>query len=816
MANSVSNTNSYVENLKKLADNTTEILAVAQGINEAMTGNDAEVNISDSISMPSFSNIVKRVERAENTISRFTQGKGLIEVEDGTYRKIKTSPISRPPETITDLSVNGQFGIDPNWFFENLQYPKCVVKIDLTGKIDDSSDRVYVNRIIIDASLEENINFYNDNILNRNLNYTGLISLLENNNISYREDRDEVRLPLTYERHYGNFAIQNSRLIQDSKGVSRLWYFLDTLSYSYVNEDGIETSTGNILTVGDQVRFNNSLYTVVAVDQSQNAVRLEYSVGFETIGSGDILEFYEAPFSSKTISVGIGIDEINIIYVKGVNEEYNLVSKDWSNPVTFITNDLIFENNPAVNFENYYGANVADFGKSWIAQIREGQIFAYNGHTPSAPVLNADDLQVVQINTQLDATLDKDTYNNLTTEIAQTKSNISAIRNTIATNKDLLIQSTSAEDRTNIQNLINSDTETLNSLTTQYNSLVEELNTLLTEAGAINYSPKYHIRGFFAVPDSSMGEQVIGFDIMYRYLHTDETGVRLNTYEYRNSDNAIQTGVFTDWNLSESAFLEKAYDVEADRFVWKSESTADGSKININQIDIPIRSGEKVEIKVRSISEAGYPANPLKSEWSNSVIISFPDNLASNDAVTTILDTVKDDMTAVVLQQTMSAAGVYTHFADGNSTYKHVSKNISYTDSVTDNTGKTSLTEMSVQDKIDALSKVIETLTATVNIINSRSGNSSQDQQPVQQPTSPADSSTESDSSTGEQPTSPADPSADPDTSLQGRISKLENDVAILQSYIPLISEVNQLKSQLDVLQGKVDELEQKFPDPQP
>lgn len=803
MANGVLNTNSYVENLKRLTDNTTEILAVAQGINEAMAGNDAEIVISDDLSLPSFSNIVKRVERAENTISRFTQGKGIVEVEDGTYRKIKTSPISRPPQNIENLTVSNQFGIDPNWFFENLQYPRCIVRIDLTGKIEDDSDRVYVNRIIIDSSRQEYVNFYNNNILDTNLNYTGLITLLENNNISYREDKDEIKLPLTYERHFGNFAIQSARLIQDAKGVSRLWYFLDTLLYSYVNEDGIETSTGNILTVGDQIRFNNSLYTVVAVDQSQNAIRLEYSVGFETLGEGDVLEYYEAPFSSKVINVGIGIDEINIIYVKGVNEEYNLVSKDWSNPISFISNNLTFENNSEITFEDYYSRNVADFGKSWIAQVKEGQIFAYNGHTPAAPVLNADNLQVVQINTQLDATLDKDTYNNLTTQIAQTKSNISATRSTIATNKDLLIQSTSSDDRTNIQNLINSDTETLNSLTTQYNSLVEELNTLLTEAGAINYSPKYHIRGFFPVPDSSTGEQVIGFDVMYRYLHTDETGVKLNTYEYIDSDNIIQTGVFTDWNLAESSYLEKIYDRDADKFIWKNESTADGSKININQIDIPIRSGEKVEIKVRSISEAGYPSNSLKSEWSNSVIISFPDNLVSNDAVTTILDTVKDDMTAVVLQQTMSAAGVYTHFADSNSTYKHVAKTISYTDSITDSTGKTTLSEMSVQDKIDSLSKLIESISTAANNINNNSSQSAPSNNNTSNPNTNTGSntggSTGSTRSTGETVNTDI---TDQLATITAAIAEIQNQIKDLDT---LRTRISSLESSQIVLEQRLD-----------
>lgn len=720
--------NSYADNLAQLTKNTADVLALAEAFNEALSSTEAEIRVTEDIALPSFSNVVKRVNRAEDTIAKFTQGKGVVETDDGTYRKIKVTNISRPPETITDLNEINTFAINPNWFFESLQYPRCVVKLNLKGKIDDSADRVYVNRVILDANAlvgttyETVTDYYNANILNQNLGYTSLIALLNQDSVPYREDRDEIKLPLTYEKYKGEFGVTEIRLVKDEKGFSRTWYYLDNITYSLVDENGIEQSNGYIIAVGDYLRFNNSLYKVTKIVQDQKRVQLEYAVGYEAVGAGDILELYNEPFSEKIIDIGIGINEIDIIYVKGVNEDFNLISRDWSSPISFITNNLQFADNANINFATYYAENVADFGKEWIAQAKEKQIHAYNGLTPYAPVINADDLRVVQINTQLDATLDKETYNQLTSEIASTKSNITATRNTISSNKDLLIQSTSSDERTNIQNLINTDTETLNSLTTQYNSLVEELNTLLNESGAIDYTPKYHIRGFFPIPQSRFldeqsrsGEQaVIGFDIMYRYLHTDETGVKLNTYEYTTSNDAIQTGVFTDWNMMTSAILTKVYDDEQGVYVWKNESTADGTKININQIDIPIRSGEKVEIKVRSISEAGYPYNPVKSDWSPSVIISFPENLTSDDSVTTILETVKSDMTAVVLQQTMSAAGVYTHLADSNSTYKHTSKNISYTDSVTDASGNTTLTEMSLQDKIEALSRIKEELTNAI------------------------------------------------------------------------------------------------------
>ena len=723
----MANTNSFSENLSQLTAQTTQAIEMLAGMNEALSGETAEVKISNDISLPSFSNVVKRLERAENTISKFVQGKGIVETDDGTFRKVKVSTISRPPETIGTLNPVTEFSINPNWFFESLQYPRCIVKLDLTDKIDPASDRVYVTRIILDSEEVTSSgidvkSFYAANIQNVNIGYSALINLLENNGIPYKEDRDEVALPLTYERFKGEYGITDIRLLKDEKGKSQQWVYLDNINYMIVDENGQETSSGFVLNVGDYLRYNYSLYKIVDIAQNQKRVRLDYAVGYETIGIGDVIELYNAPFADKQVEIGIGINEINIVYVKGINEEYNLLARNWSAPISFYTNDLVFSDNSAVSFKSYYVDNVADFGQNWIAQIKEGQIYSFNGKKPIAPVLNADDMNVVQINTQLDATLDKETYNKLTIEIASTKSNITAVRHTISSNKDLLIQSSSEDDRTNIQNLINNDTTKLNSLTTQYNSLVDELNTLLVEAGVINYSPKYHIRGFFGIPASRFsdettraGEQrVIGFEIMYRYLHTDETGVKLESYEFTDTtNNVIQTGVFTDWNIYQSSILAKVYNEETGVYEWTSENPADGSQININQIDIPIRSGEKVEIKARSISEAGYPYNPLKSDWSNSIIMSFPDNLTSDDTVTTMLDTVKNDMTAVVLQETMSAAGVYTHLADSNSTYKHAASNIAYTDSTTDpSTNLTTLTEMSVQNKLDAIGKEFQNMIA--------------------------------------------------------------------------------------------------------
>jgi hypothetical protein len=119
---------------------------------------------------------------------------------------------------------------------------------------------------------------------------------------------------------------------------------------------------------------------------------------------------------------------------------------------------------------------------------------------------------------------------------------------------------------------------------------------------------------------------------------------------------------------------------------WKAENIADGTETNINQIDIAISKGEKVEIKVRSISEAGYPDNPLRSDWSNSIVMEFPSTLATGNEIADLIQKVNDDALTLTIQNTLDSIGVGTHLDDttpnSNSVngiyFKHMAKYIAY------------------------------------------------------------------------------------------------------------------------------------------
>ena len=363
----------------------------------------------------------------------------------------------------------------------------------------------------------------------------------------------------------------------------------------------------------------------------------------------------------------------------------------------FYTNDLTLEDS-TTDFATYYFNFVSDFGKQLEGQAKEKFIPAYYGEAPDPPTFQASDFAVKQINTQMNAALDTDAIKNTQTQIESTKTIINSLKTTIAQQKAQLVELTDPASRADLNSKISANISDLSKKTVEYQSLVRSLATIAYENSAVMASPKYRIRGFFSIPEpkGTPPQQVVQFEYAYRYLKLDNTGISLNTFEHVDpSTGQIVRGTFTDWTIVSSPIKKKVYDTTTETYIWIEEDIADGETVNINQVDVPITKGEKVELKIRSISEAGWPLNPLKSEWSSTVVIEFPSNLEGSDQVVNILEDAAADEEAIKLDETLNSAGVYTHLNDsvpnplaGSGTYfKHQAVNLAFDLEVKDITG---------------------------------------------------------------------------------------------------------------------------------
>jgi hypothetical protein len=690
--------NSFTETVNRLVDQANIALEFSSKTSKSLTTEEDTVNmyIEDydlvtgdpslvTYAIPSYNTVINKLNTAIRTIDTFVSGTGKILLRDGTYREITTSLIPVSPIQITDITIPTQFKPKNNWFFESLMFPQLTVSFNLKDKIDDRSDRIVVKRIIFDNFDDTETQWFLDNIVGEEKTYYETVTYLNENNKKYWADDEVHELPLSTEPYSGYFLIIDKRLLSGKE-----WYLLDTLNYGIPSDTpvvkNLELAKGNFL------RYNNSIYKIEDIEVSEKRVQLTAMVGLSHPAVSNSFEIYSAPFSTKISNIPIGYDECDIVFLKGINDDYNILADDWSLGIPFYTNNLILENN-VITLDDYYNNYVSDFGKRMEGDAKEKFIPAYFGVAPNTPVLVLAGFQVKQINTQVNAAVDTEEVKDTQTQIESTKTLINSLKNTIAQQKAELVTITNVALRNDLNSKINININNLSKRSIEYQSLVATLSSLAYESNIVNNTPKYRIRGFFEIPaaiarnTSEAPQEIIQFEIAYRYIKLDNTGVNLESFSNTNPDTGlINTGVFSDWTLTTSLIKEKVYDSSLNRYTWVQPNIADGGVVNINQIDIPIRKGEKVEFKVRSISEAGWPNNPAKSEWSNAIIVEFPANLSGSDQITNILTDSIEEKNNIKLEETLSASGMTTHIADsipnpnvGDGTYfKHQAINLAF------------------------------------------------------------------------------------------------------------------------------------------
>jgi len=688
------NINSFTQTVVDLTRNVNIALESMSGMNKTMTTENESVTIKvegqDPITgdpstytytMPSYNFIISQLNRVTNTMDTFVSGTGVVLLNDGTYRQVTTIPVAKSPAPITAVPAPTQFGVRDNWFFEDMMFPQLYVQFDLKNKIDDRSDRVTVRRLLFDNFDTEETQWFIDNFVGVERSYYDTVNLLNVNGKKFWEDEQVQNLPLNPTEYTGSFLIVNKGVINNEE-----WFYLDTLNYG-LTTDGIVVKDIQ-LKINDQLRYNDSLYVVNSIEVTEKRVQLTPTIGLGTPSVNNSFNIYSTPFQEKLLQIPIGYNECDIVFLKGVNDDFNIIADNWGNSISFYSNSLTLVDS-TTTFETYYNNYVADFGRQLEGQAKEKFVPAYFGLIPSAPVFTADNFAVKQINTQMNAALDTDAIKNTQTQIESTKTIINSLKTTISQQKAQLVELTDPASRADLNSKITANTNDLSKKTIEYQSLVRSLATVAYENSAVLSDPKYRVRGFFAIPDpvGTPPQQIIQFEYAYRYLKLDNTGVSLDTYEHADpSTGQIVRGTFTDWQIVASSIKTKKYDSATGTYTWQDENIADGETVNINQIDIPIQKGEKVQFKIRSISEAGWPTNPLKSNWSETITMEFPSNIQGSDQVVQILADSKAEETTIKLDETLSSAGVYTHLNDsvpnpnsGTGTYfKHQAEFIAY------------------------------------------------------------------------------------------------------------------------------------------
>ena len=670
-------------------------------VNQAITSSrdSVTVNIQNNdgtnarITIPSFGYLKNSVDRLNtniNTLTNFNGGDSSIRLPDGTFRKLVLAKLPTEAQDLTSLNSINQFNVKPNWFFEELINPLLFISFNITGQAPIDTERAIVQRYILDTNSQSKINFFNGEYngtseINRN---TFLQQIVEKN-ISYVLDEAVVDLPPRDKRYSGNFSvvrIGEESVTETVNGVEQTvvqkLYKLNKVFYTDSNADFPDTIQ---LKVGDSLEVVSTpidtRYTVTQIDTSTNSVIVRLQEGNRTISIGaDVLKIGSSLNNLLEVDVTVGFSERCVTFIKPIDPDSKIPAVNWSPGSGFYTNDLqtIDASGNRQTLADYYQQNAVDFGRYLLSFAQDKIPTSREGLTPNMPVLSSDDFSVSLINGQVsnsDAIIELQKLNNqkntiqstlteLDTSIAQSRARIQTTNYSTEVERDA--------DKNALQGLI---TERA-SQAKLYASVVTEIDASAQDNSVSSVSPKYRVRGFWALPQEKSApstgiQDIIKFRYRYRYLSADGAANPVNQFTFTDGSGTSQ-GAFSNYVIIDSVLRPRVKNKLTGLFEWAPLDDDNADAVNINQLDIPIRKGEQVEIEVKSISEAGWPSNPLESEWSSPIRVEFPADLSSDSAIESILAQNQEDLALVALNENLESIGLPTHLSSSftaNETY---------------------------------------------------------------------------------------------------------------------------------------------------
>ena len=698
-------------------------------VNQAITSSRESVTVNlqnedgtiSRVTIPSFGflkNSVDRLDKNIQTITNISGGDSSIRLSDGTFRKLVLAKLPVEAQDVTSLNSVTSFDFKSNWFFEGLINPLLYVTFNLTGQVPIDTERTIVSRFILNTNTQSKINYFNNNFLGKSdIDYTSFLEALANNNIQYVLDNDVVDIPPREKRFFGKFnviRISEVDVTEEVNGVSittqRKLYKLNKLSYSDTLADFSDTIG---LKVGDSLEVVSdpidTRYVVKQVDSSTNSIVLELVEGSRAVTIGaNILQVSSSANDAVALDVSVGFDERCVTFVKPIDPNSKLPAVNWSPGSGFYTSELttINENGTEETLATFYQQQAVDFGSFLLSFAQDKIPTSKQGLTPNAPILEADDFKVVLINGQVtngDAIVSLQELNNqkntLESVLKELDTSIQQKRTRIQTTNYATEVERNA-DRNELQGLV-TDRSSNSEL---YSSVVKEIAAKAEDNSVGSVLPKYRARGFWRMPNPRVSpdtgnQDIVKFITRYRYLSADGAANPVQEFQFQDGVGKSQ-GAFSNWVQLESVVRPREKNKVTGLYEWVAIDDDNATSVNINQLDIPVRKGEQIEVQVKSISEAGWPGNPVESEWSNAARIEFPADLSSDSEVERILRENEQDQARVKLEQTLNEMQIDQHLSSSftaNETYYAHTTNVIASGFLSEN-----------QTPIDLFSKLVD------------------------------------------------------------------------------------------------------------
>lgn len=681
-------------------------------MNQILSSNSDSVEITQTLSdgttqktlVPSFGYLNNKVENLRQTFeSLLNSNANVVGVKDdnGNVRKFvlqNTASLISELESINqaNIPVPTDFRVKNNWFFESFLNPLLFISVNVEPYLTGDVDRFEVKRVIVDTNNDDELTSYFDTTYKQknDIDYKNFIVDINNRGFTYVEDDNIVDLPTSINRARGSFDVMAilqqdvAELVNENVAtVPTKMYQLNTLQYTYLVNN---QSTTKFLVVGDiLITATGTEYQISGLDKSKRTVTLVRTFGIEGIAIGaNTLRIKPQPYKVPELQINLGFNEREVIFIRPISTTLDLTTDVYSNGFGIFSNELniITADGSTSTLADYYNNFVSDFGLLFLSFAKEKKLPATLGLKPLAPVLDVNNFKVVQIDTHItDSSSVTDLKNQLSTQ-AKLKNQMSELDKNLDTLKAQLNtdQSLSLTQKSNLQKTLSSKILEKTTAFNQLSTISKQITLNLKTTPTFLTAGKYNVRGFWEIPaaqNTTYGtQQVVQFKVRYRYLSQDGNAANSTQITFTDASGAQKTGFFSNYTEVLTKARIKAYDSTTGVYTWVEENVSDADAVNSNQIAITIRKGEQVEIQVTSLSEAGYPDNPVTSDWSNAVTIAFPGDIQSQEESSLLSQEAFSESAKTEFQQDLNAKGLDIHlqnsFTKGDAYYGHSASDI--------------------------------------------------------------------------------------------------------------------------------------------
>lgn len=733
--------NSISQLLEQFIELYNNSLSTFEKTNEAITTDKETVAIDlydpkkgsvKTVQIPSFGFLKREIERLNGNLDALagtTSTTSNVKLKDGSFRRIITSKLQGPAPSITNLAAPTAFKTKVNEFFEDFLNPLLTVSLNVSGQIPTTTEKAYIERYVFDSNDVNSIQAFNSIYKgSNNIDYDTFVKDIAQNKYVYRKDASDIDMPSRSMTYYGNFDVlgidtAEKTLVVDgtTQTVNVRLFTLNQLTYSDSSKTLKNTET---LKVGDFLVVNSNQYStrykITALNTDTLQAELDLIEGSEPIRIGaSELKIYKDVDVAVNIDVNVAFNEYQVVFVKAIDSVSKILSESFSPGVAFYSNELQIatENGTVMNLADYYRSEVADFGQ-FIKSFKIDSIPpASVGLVPNAPALDTANFKVVQINKHL-------TDNDSTNKIKQLKNDKLASEQNLKKLDDAISKKKSAINTVKYKSTVERDRDT-NELSTLaqkrtsesalYSSVVSEIKSIANSNNLSNVAPKYKLRGFWSIPDPKKSndiveQAIVQFKIRYRYVSSNGKTSQIDQIPFQDG-NTTKTAAFSNWIEVDGPIRKRIKDATG-KFYWGTDSEEDANAINFNSLDIAIQPGEKVEIMVKSLSEAGFPANSIESDWSDIMTYEFPEGEFTGDTILEAINENSLETVRIQITQDLTTAGLYTHLEDSfTANSKYFSHNAT---SIASGFLTTEQNPVSLFDKLVEMQTQIEKLRAQI------------------------------------------------------------------------------------------------------